>query len=547
MIGSIPRVLHFVWIGSDPLPTEIEERFESWRAVHPSWDLRVWREPEPDFRNNALLPLARTHAQRADIIRYDILYKHGGVYLDTDFDPGRPLDDLPLDQLGFFAGREKSGSVCISLMGSAPGHPVLDRCIRQLPYRVLQRPRGMPNEQTGPELLTNVVHELSNIDRLAWGVRIFPRAFFYPYDYTEPWLAREEFPRAFGVHRWSFSWKGQGGIPVDRRSLPVLARQAARSPNELPPHIGRLARGGARRVKRVAYARIRRHLPGLTAVGARHVTVPFGPNELRVRTVDDVFISCPTDDIAVATELALRGSYGDDLTRYARAVLRPGSTVVDVGANLGTFTLPAAQLVGPGGRVLAVECNPRMVEHLQRSIRMNWFDNRVILDSRAASDAAGELKFFLPATQPCLGGVVDNLPPDRDDGLIVTVASTRLDDLVDDRLGSATVIDLLKIDVEGHEASVLIGASRLIDQRRIKRIVLEYRADAARDLSRVTDVISALCDCGALLSEIDHLGAATPIDLLEAATVAHYPSLLVDLQHLAPGSTIVGRAAWGPA
>ena len=80
-------------------------------------------------------------------------------------------------------------------------------------------------------------------------------------------------------------------------------------------------------------------------------------------------------DYAVGHTVARTGSYEPEVSATLREVLPPGATFVDIGANIGWFSLLAASLVGPTGRVIAIEPNPRNVALLRQSAKDNGFDN----------------------------------------------------------------------------------------------------------------------------------------------------------------------------
>jgi len=118
--------------------------------------------------------------------------------------------------------------------------------------------------------------------------------------------------------------------------------------------------------------------------------------------------------------------------RLFRAFLRPGDVVVDVGANIGTHTLEAASLVGPGGRVYAVEAHPRTHRFLAANIRLNRFGN-IITSNNAAGAEIGSITFT--------GSHYDDMNRVDERGRGIEVAMRRLDDLLS---GEARQIRLLK-------------------------------------------------------------------------------------------------------
>jgi mannosyltransferase OCH1-like enzyme len=129
----IPRTIHHIWVGPDPLPAEHRRWIRSWRRHHPKWEHRLWTDdnlPEDPIRPEVLERL-RAPVERADILRLEILYRHGGVYVDTDLECLRPLDDV-IGEHEFVGACLKPGRVTNTLIASAPGHPLLERALREL-------------------------------------------------------------------------------------------------------------------------------------------------------------------------------------------------------------------------------------------------------------------------------------------------------------------------------------------------------------------------------------------------------------------------------
>jgi FkbM family methyltransferase len=136
---------------------------------------------------------------------------------------------------------------------------------------------------------------------------------------------------------------------------------------------------------------------------------------------------------------------------FLSRLLRPGDEVVDVGANVGVYTLFLADRVLPGGQVVAFEPDDVNLERLHENLHRNQFDH-VRVEPSAVGDRCGEGRFL--AGQDSVGHLAD-VPADA--GRVVTVAVTTLDA----SLGDLTPI-FCKVDVEGHEEAVVAGAQLLM-------------------------------------------------------------------------------------
>lgn len=135
-------------------------------------------------------------------------------------------------------------------------------------------------------------------------------------------------------------------------------------------------------------------------------------------------------------------------------MLRPGDTFVDVGANLGLWTLRAAQLVGPAGRVWAVEPNPAVFDRLAAHIAANHLDQVVVPLALAAGPERSEGVLEASATHNV--ATVRSTGLDRAGGAVVEIH--RLDDLIE----QPNQITGVKLDVEGGELGALQGSARLL-------------------------------------------------------------------------------------
>lgn len=142
-------------------------------------------------------------------------------------------------------------------------------------------------------------------------------------------------------------------------------------------------------------------------------------------------------------------------TALFKELIAPGATVIDVGANLGEYTLIAAKHVGRAGSVLAFEPLPETFALLERSVSENGFDN-VRMFQVALSDRDGRATLRLPPSSN--SGLASLAAAHDDDGF--EVECMRLDTVLErNRAGR---VDVMKIDVEGFEHQVIVGACRTL-------------------------------------------------------------------------------------
>ncbi|CAM9806975.1 unnamed protein product [Chrysoparadoxa australica] len=124
----IPRIIHHCWLGGE-LPPAFAQLIDGWRQLHPTWEMKLWGEDDVaglQLKNQQAFDEATNPGMKSDIMRYEILLQHGGVYIDVDFVGLKSLD-LFVQNLDFFTGLSNTGSVEINngLIGCCPGHPAL--------------------------------------------------------------------------------------------------------------------------------------------------------------------------------------------------------------------------------------------------------------------------------------------------------------------------------------------------------------------------------------------------------------------------------------
>jgi mannosyltransferase OCH1-like enzyme len=189
---TIPRIFHHIWVGPDPLPLEFEMNRASWQAHHPAWEFRLWNEDNlpADLRTPAVYERERRPVERADILRLEVLWKLGGVYVDIDMECLRPLDEL-VENLDFFGTEIKPGRITNTVVGAAPRHPILDQALRDL--RPQEPGARFDKASSGPLFLAAVVRQYPRITT-------YSRELFYP-------MTAQERAHAFAVHHAARTWK----------------------------------------------------------------------------------------------------------------------------------------------------------------------------------------------------------------------------------------------------------------------------------------------------------------------------------------------------
>ena len=188
------------------------------------------------------------------------------------------------------------------------------------------------------------------------------------------------------------------------------------------------------------------------------------------------------------------------LEHLARCV-RPGDTVVDVGAHYGAYTIALARLVGPRGRVIAFEPLPRVYAELAAATRA--FPQVTCVEA-ALSDRASEARAL--QVPLLLGSVPEpalaSLAPPAGPGTVTMVRTERLDDRADALDG----LTFVKVDAEGHDVDVLRGAERTL---RRHRPLVQLEANGAEALERT---LAFAGEVGARVCRLGRGGRLEPVD-----------------------------------
>ena len=200
----------------------------------------------------------------------------------------------------------------------------------------------------------------------------------------------------------------------------------------------------------------------------------FGDHTALVSTRWGVKMLVDTRDAAIAPWIVLDGLWETHVTDWLHETLRPGQVFVDVGANVGYFTLLGAKLVGPQGRVVAVEAHPGLAELLRRNVIMNGFYGYVTTWHRAAWSTATsvELHRRLNFSGASSVGAIGPEALDRlgDTEEMVEVQAVPVDDL----LHGLPPVDVLKMDIEGAELQAFTGLSRTLEASRDISVMFEW-------------------------------------------------------------------------
>jgi FkbM family methyltransferase len=203
--------------------------------------------------------------------------------------------------------------------------------------------------------------------------------------------------------------------------------------------------------------------------------------------------------------LSILTSYEPRETDLLTRVVRERNVVVDLGAHIGYYTLLFAHRVGPAGKVYAFEPHPKNVALLKKTIAKSGYTH-VVVEQKAAWSRTGTFDLFESAEKS-----VDHRFTTSDRGrTAIPVETVRLDDY----FSPGAPVDVIKMDVQGAEGHVLLGAQRLLSERQSLAIMTEFEPDGLRESGvDAPAFLDLLHRNGFTLFDINNPGGnQTPID-----------------------------------
>jgi inositol phosphorylceramide mannosyltransferase catalytic subunit len=188
-------ILHQMWVGPE-MPAQFADWGYELQVMHPDWEYRLWGDGDFGWLHNQdvydraeeLVPDHKVGQLRSNVARYEILHRYGGVWLDADVEPLRPLDGLVGPQA--WAGWERQDEwVGTSVMGGEAGAPFWEACIRGV------QQAGYPGPQE--------VRFVTGIYRKQGGLHVYPEWTFYPYRTHDIGNRPADYGQSYVAHHWN--------------------------------------------------------------------------------------------------------------------------------------------------------------------------------------------------------------------------------------------------------------------------------------------------------------------------------------------------------
>lgn len=205
----IPKKIHYCWFGGNPLPELAQKCIASWKKYCPDYEIIEWNESNFDINCCAYVKEAyeaKKWAFVSDVARLFALVNYGGIYMDTDVEVLRPLDDF----LGYEAvsGFETKDRIQTGLMACLEGQPLFEELLHDYDNAHFLRKDGFYDTTTNVTRITDMCLKyglrLDNTLQTVNGFTLFPDDYFCPKDYETKITTITE--NTYTIHHFDASW-----------------------------------------------------------------------------------------------------------------------------------------------------------------------------------------------------------------------------------------------------------------------------------------------------------------------------------------------------
>ncbi len=213
---KIPAIIHYCWFGHKELPDLYKKCIDSWYKFCPDYEIIEWNEENLNIEENLYSKQAYERGRFGfvpDYFRLKIIHDNGGIYLDTDVELIRNLDDLRHES--FFCGMQYPGQVALGLgFGSVHGHEILNKLMKTYDDLAFINDDGKENLKASPTYQTNDFIRLgmkkSNRKQYVQNACIYPTEVLSPINI---YVGTHEITECtYSIHHFDGSW-----VPKDRK------------------------------------------------------------------------------------------------------------------------------------------------------------------------------------------------------------------------------------------------------------------------------------------------------------------------------------------
>lgn len=214
----IPKKIHYCWFGGNPLPDEAKKCIESWKKYCPDYEIIEWNESNYDLNKNEYVKKAyeqKKYAFLTDYVRLDVIYEQGGIYLDTDVELIKNLDDLIENEC--YVGMEQPGRIATGLgFGAIKKHPFVKENKEYYENNTFWDEQGKFKKVICVEITSDILSKygLKNNNEVQYmekpNVTIYPPEYFCPLKMGTNKLTITR--NTYSIHHYDGSWKSNSKI-----------------------------------------------------------------------------------------------------------------------------------------------------------------------------------------------------------------------------------------------------------------------------------------------------------------------------------------------
>lgn len=206
----IPKKINYMWLGKKEMSDNLKRCIETWYKLCPDYEIIQWNENNYDLNKHPYMAEAYEHGEYGfvpDYARIDILYNHGGIYMDTDIELLRNLD--PLLNQEAFCGLEKWQVINLGgCSGAVPGHPMMKMFLDARKDICFVDKYGNLNKKTcgfyDTTVILNLGYMMNGKTQNINGMNIYAYDYFHPFDYMSGITNLTE--NSYSIHRFNGGW-----------------------------------------------------------------------------------------------------------------------------------------------------------------------------------------------------------------------------------------------------------------------------------------------------------------------------------------------------
>lgn len=210
MPDKIPKIIHYCWFGRSEKPEIVKKCIQSWKNILTDYEIIEWNEDNFDINSNKYVKEAyenKKYAFVSDYVRVKVLYNMGGIYLDTDVEVYKSLDEF-LEEESFW-GFEEKNYIATSTIGARSGNRLIKQFLDFYEGKSYTEMAKDVETSTNVQIVTRIFKEIGfemngerqSIDNIG---TIYPQEYFSPYDYINYYDKKTD--KTYTMHHFYKSW-----------------------------------------------------------------------------------------------------------------------------------------------------------------------------------------------------------------------------------------------------------------------------------------------------------------------------------------------------